>query len=266
MEHIAASIAAMPTERAHRLAVAIELARLDSVIQGASGAPSETAQAEFQTRLGSAVEHGLAATNGDARDYRNWLSLGNAYHSVVALNVDGAYESAKNAYQRAAELNPIIPTVPYAQAQLEISRQQSGASRPFLESAISLKADFVPALVLLAQLELAEGNLPQAIERAEAASVFEPTNPLLQFQTGVLKFEQKDYAGARTAFDAALELAPDYSNARYYLGRTLFATADVPGAIAAFEEVLRLNPENTEVAAIIESLKTGDDPFAAPKE
>jgi hypothetical protein len=43
----------------------------------------------------------------------------------------------------------------------------------------------------------------------------------------VLKFEDKDLKGADEAFKAALKLAPEYANARYYLGRTYLAQDNV---------------------------------------
>ncbi len=248
-------------DRLYRLKSIVNVAELQQIVASADGAPSPELQQRFEERLGIAVESALSAVRTGPADYRNWQALGGAYQSVVPLSVEGAYESALAAFDRAAELNPVQPAVPFARAQLEIARGDRDAARPFIDEALQKKQDFVPALLLLAEIELQDGNISKAIERAEAASLFEPSNPVTKFQVGVLKFERRDYAGAREAFAAALALAPDYANARFFLGRVFFVEGDIGSSIREFTEVIRLNPDNNEVLRILRELEAGNDPF-----
>ena len=257
------AISLFPQDQYYRLGVLVHLAKLSKILNEAPTATSQTdAQQRFQQELGAAVESGLSATRLNTENYRNWATLGTAYQSVVPLNIDGSYDAAINAFTRARALNPSMPTLPMALAQLDVTKGKLESARALVQEAVALKQDYTPGLTLLAQLELQRGDLPEAIKRAEAAAVFEPSNPVMHFQVGVLKFENKDYKGAQQAFVNAVGLAQDYANARYYLGRTYLKLNNSAGALEQFESVRVSNPENTEVQAIIAALQAGKDPFA----
>lgn len=261
LEFLETSLALYPTDQAYRLRTLAHLAKLNEVVSGAT-TPSAEVQQQFQRELGAAVESGLSAVRLNGENYRNWAVLGAAYQSVVPLNVDGSYDASVNAYNRARELNPLLPSLPLSLAQIELSRERSSAARPHLEEAVTLKPDFTAALTLLAQLELQDGNIKKAIDRAESAALFEPSNPIMHFQVGILKFEDTDYRGAGESFARAVQLAPEYSNARYYLGRVYYVLKDTERAIAEFTEVLRLNPDNADVTSVLAALKSGRNPFS----
>lgn len=267
LTHISTSAAYVPNDQTYRLQALVHLAQLNQVVNASvnTNAPSQDAQQKFQQSLGAAVESALAAVRFNEENYRNWATLASTYQAVVPLNVDGSYEASVSALERARALNPLAPTIPFSLAQLDVAKSKSETAKKFVEEALALKQDYTPALTLLAQLELESGNLDRAIERAEAASVFEPSNAVFHFQVGVLKFEAKDYQGAGEALTRALEIAPDYSNARYYLGRTYVALKDLEKALAEFREVLKLNQGNAEVEGIISTLEGGKDPFAPAK-
>lgn len=256
------SIGLFPTDQSYRLGALIHLAKLNQIINTTTNTPSAETQQAFQEELGAAVESGLAAVRYNEQNYRNWAALGATYQSVVPLNVDGSYEAAVNAFTKARELNPSMPTLAMSLAQIEIAKGKPETAKQYVEEAVALKRDYTQALTLLAQLELEGGNIKKAIERAESASVFEPSNPVMHFQVGVLKFEDKDFQGAGEAFTRAVELAPDYANARYFLGRTYISIKDFEKALVEFKEVLRLNPESADVQGVITALEAGTDPFA----
>lgn len=250
-------------DRYFRFGTLIQLNKLSQILNTTqTDATNEQLQNDFRVALGSAVENGLAATRINQSDYRNWQVLGNAYQSVVVLNIDGAYESAKTAYARARALNPGMPTIPLASAQLELARTNNKDARLLVEEALRLKEDYIPALLLLAQIELNAGNLAEAIKRAESAAIFEPSNPVTRFQVGILKFENKDIKGAVESFAAAVKLESTYANARFYYGRALLAQGKRTEALSQFAEVQKLNPDNTEIRAIIDTITDGGNPFA----
>ena len=251
-----------PEDRYYRLSTLVHLAKLNTLLNAPDSLPQADAQAQFQAELGAAVESALAAVRLNQGDYRNWQTLGSAYQTVVPLNIDGSYEAAVSAYKSGAALNPSMPTIPFALGQLTLAKGTKADGRAYIEQAIALKPDYIPALLLLAQIELSDGNLKEAIKRAESASVFEPSNPVTRFQVGVLKFEDNDIKGAEEAFGAALALAPDYSNARYYLARVYLKKGSPEAAVKEFKEVLRLNPTNTDVQTVITAIEAGKDPFA----
>lgn len=257
-------------DRYYRFATLVHVSRLNTLLSTPPGSiKDDEAQQRFQSELGAAVESGLQAVRLNDTNYRNWQTLATAYQTVIPLNISGSYEAAVSALKSAQAYNNTMPTIPLQRAQLEAAKGNKAAIRGFIEETLTLKQDFTPALLLLAQIELDGGNLKAAIERAESAAVFEPSNPVLHFQVGVLKFESKDLDGSLASFKRAVELAPDYANARYYLGRTYLAQGERDQALEQFTEVARLNPDNTEVMDVIEALKAGQNPFApapAPKK
>ena len=266
VQYIDAANALNPEDRYYRLATLTHLARMNAAVNTATAANRDDAQKIFQTELGAAVESGLTAAKLNPSDYRNWQAVGTAYQSVVPLNIQGAYESAVASFNRATVLNNQMPALPLARAQMEVSRSNNDAARTYVEQAIALKEDYIPALLLLAQVELTSGNLKAAIKRAESAAVFEPSNPVTHFQVGVLRYEDKNIAGAGEAFAAAVQLAPDYANAHYYLGRVYFDLGQKDNAIKEFQQVLKLNPDNTDVQSVLATIAAGNDPFAPPKK
>jgi tetratricopeptide (TPR) repeat protein len=94
-----------------------------------------------------------------------------------------------------------------------------------------------------------------------AASVIDPTNPAIFFQLGLLKYNEKDYAGAIAALEKATQMTPDYANAKYFLGLSYEAVGRHADAITQFEDIKVTNPDSAEVDAILANLKAGKPIF-----
>lgn len=254
------------TDQTYRLKSLIHTARLNDVARNTAALPQSEAQERFQVELGASVESGLRAVQLAPQNFRNWQILAGAYQTVVPLNVDGAYEATIDALKSAAERNPLSPVMAHIRAQVEYAEEKTDSARTAISEALALKEDYIPSLLLLAQIELEDGDIDAAIERVQEALVFQPTNALLHFQIGVLSFENDALSDARAAFSRAVSISSEYANARFYLGRTLLRQGERDAALAEFKEVARLNPENTEVMQIIETVTEGGDPFAAVEQ
>ena len=61
---------------------------------------------------------------------------------------------------------------------------------------------------------------------------------------------------SRQAFERALEIAPTYANAKWYLAALYEESGDVDDAIRQLEDLLILNPDDGQVKARLELLKT----------
>jgi len=114
---------------------------------------------------------------------------------------------------------------------------------------------------LLSQIEVAEGNIQGAIESVGAATLLNPTNPVLFFQLGFLEYASGNYTSAITSLEQSVALNQSYANARYFLGLAYYQVDRVEDAITAFEVVLETNPGNAEVEAILENLRAGEEPL-----
>jgi tetratricopeptide (TPR) repeat protein len=259
------SISFAPSERAYQLLAAISMARMQKVATDTTLAAT-TAQTQFQAALTSAVNAGLAATALGPNNYQNWLTLGSVYQLVVPLNITGSYQSAKDAYEHAEALNPTSPVLPYIVSQLEIGNKDTQAAETALLASVSLKRDYIPSILLLSQLEVQLGKATEALQAAEAAAYFAPDEPSVLFQVGILRYGTGDVTGAVTALAHAVEVNPQYANARYFLGAMYSLQGKYDDALKELRAVAAMSDDNaTAVAADIASLEAGKNPFPASR-
>lgn len=255
------SIEFAPSERAYRLAAAVGIERMRNVASN-EDLTVAVAQEQFQSALTASVNAGSAATRLGASDYQNWATLGGVYQSVVNLNIEGSYEEAKKAYEQALALNPSSPVLPYILAQIEIARGNGEAAEARLLESVTSKRDYIPAILLLSQLEIQLGKATEALQAAEAAAYFAPNEPSVLFQVGLLRSGTGDTAGAIVALSRAVELNPQYANARFFLGAFLSTQGKYEEALVQFRAVAALSEENaTAVAEDIATLESGKNPF-----
>ena len=251
----------LSTDETNRLLTRIALARLQGIIATETG-ESQESQARFQDALGSAVAFAQAAAAYNPNDYRNWSLLMAGYQAVVPLGIDGAHSFAVTAYERARALNPLTPALVLERARLALGNNNEADAHTFAEDALALKPDYVDALLLLAQIDLANGKIDEAIKRAERAVQLESSNALLSFQLGVLKFESGSPSRAKIDFERAIALSGDYANAHFYLARVLYLEGDREGALRELARVKELDPSSTDIDRVLSTLRAGGNPFA----
>ena len=254
-----------PSDRAYQLMASIGTARMNQIANDQS-IPAAERQQRFQTALSESVEAAITATRVRPDNYQNWALLGNVFQTVVPLGIDGAYDSAKTAYQRALDLNPSNPTIPYILAQLEVANEQPAAAEQYLMQAIALKRDYTQAIFMLSQLQVALGKAADALKAAESAAIFAPNDPVVLFQLGILRSGTGDTQGAIAALARAVEINPQYANARFFLAVAYATAGQFAPAIVELEAVAALSPENAEgVAADLEALRQNRNPYPASR-
>ncbi|MCI0597491.1 tetratricopeptide repeat protein [Candidatus Parcubacteria bacterium] len=259
--HLIHSLSLVENDRTHRLLVAVYLERMRRIANDTELAPT-MAQQQFQNALTAAVNSGLEATRLNPNNYQNWVALGSVYQAVIPLGIEGAYESAKAAYERAATLNPTSPVIPYVLAQIEITQGSTVVAEERLLASISLKRDYIPAILLLSQLEIRLGKAAEALQAAEAAAYFAPNAPAVLFEVGLLRSGTGDTAGAIAALTRAVELNPEYANARFFLGALYATLGRFDEALAELRTVAGFSEANaTTVAGDIAELEAGRNPF-----
>lgn len=254
-----------PSDRGYQLIATIGTARMNQIAADTTLAPAE-AQQRFQAALSASIEAALTATKLGPANYQNWALLGNVYQTVVPLKIDGAYDNAKTAYAEAMKLNPSNPTLPFILAQLEIAQSNAPAAEEYLMQAIGLKRDYTQAIFLLSQLQVSQGKAREALEAAEAAAYFAPNDPVVLFQLGILRSGTGDTQGAIVALAKAVEINPQYANARFFLAVAYATAKQNDQAIAQLEAVAALSAENAaSVAPDLASLRAGKNPFPASR-
>jgi tetratricopeptide (TPR) repeat protein len=253
------SIQIRGTSDAHILLANIELARMREVAARTEGSPEEI-RAEFEQALAGAVTQATRATQIDPNNARAWSVLSGVYQSVVPLKIQGAYEAAKEKLDVAIRLAPSTPELYLAAAQLEFANGNIPAAQAAVEKALTVKENYIDAIFLSAQLALNGNNVRGAIDSVKAAQRFQPTNAVIAFELGLLYYGVGSWNDAIGEFTRAVELAPDYANARYYLALSLNSVGRTEEAVAAMEMVSQANPDNQGVKDILANMKAGKQP------
>lgn len=248
-----------PSDTYYRLRSTIAQVRIQQLV--AENKTPDEVRDRFQTLLSGAIADAQQATAIDSHDYQNWVALGTVYQSIVPLGIEGAAESALAAYDRALELRPDAPALLLAKASIARDQGDSETARTLVEKAISVRNRYTDAIFLLAQLQIENNELENAVRSVQAATLFDPNNPVGFFQLGLLQYSAGNFADAAQAFERAVALNTVYANARYFLGLSYSQLGQQEKALAQFVEVQKTNPDNTELAQIIENLRAGRQPF-----
>ncbi|MSU74454.1 hypothetical protein EXS57_01610 [Candidatus Kaiserbacteria bacterium] len=257
------SISFAPTAAAYKVQSGVAATRLGQIVSSTTLPPAE-AQKAFQSALSAGINAALTATTLDPSDYQSWVALGNLYAQAVPLQVAGAYDSAKTAYDKAQTLNPTNPQIPYIIAQLNIANRNNKAAQEDLKVAISLKQDFTAAIFLLSQLQVQDGNVKDALASSLAAAYFTPNNPNILFQIGVLYAAQNDLANAALALSSAVSANAQFANARYILAAVYAKQGDTKKALEQIQAIAAMSSDNASaVATQLTALEAGKNPFPA---
>ncbi len=261
--YIEKAISIDPTDAEYRALTQIDMVRIQRVLANTDPAVSpESARADFQRYLTSALSRAGSAVTIDSSNYQNWLSLGQVYEAVVPLKIQNAYESALNGYKQALSLNPKSPSIFLTIARLEAVKGDDEKAKASIAEALKQKGNYTEAIFLLSQLQVREGNLKDAITSVEAASVLSPQDSGVFFELGLLKYNNKDYQGSAVAMETAVKLNPSYANAKYFLGLSYEKLGRDEDAIKQFQDLKETNPDNKEIELSLKNLTTGRQPFS----
>ena len=232
-------------------------------IANTEATPENTAtlQAQFAALVQETVDLGQQLVALSGSDYRSHLALARVYELLTALNVQGALESSRTAYEIAATLNPTNPAIALALARLAASQNDLAGAETHITKALTLKTNYTDAMLFVVQLSVAQNDLPNAVNAAFAAAQTAPGVAPIWFQLGLLLYAGGDTANAIPALEQAVILVPDYANAKYFLGLSYAAAGRTEEATRQFEDIQRTNPDNAEVQIILGNLRLGKPPF-----
>ncbi|XKT74140.1 MAG: tetratricopeptide repeat protein [Patescibacteria group bacterium UBA2163] len=260
LEKLESAIGLSAQDRYYRTAALIHLAQLERIVQ--SDDSGAEAQSAFQTALAGAVQNAGLALQQNPRSFENIMLRGRVFESAVPLEIDGALENALSVYENARVLNPLSPEIDWRLATLHASEGDIEKARELISTALSKKADYTQAILLLAQIELNAGNLTEAINSVRAAVYFEPQNTLLLYQLGILFLQDNDYENAAAALEESLRLNPEFANAAFFLAQAYAYLDEFEAASDIIERLITVNPDNESLEPIHEALTNNVNPFA----
>lgn len=254
------------------------LGRINQIInqQTANQEELQKSQQEFADILGQAIQFGKKATELNSLESQNWFTLGQIYEAVIML-VPGAAESAISAYEGALKLEPNNPLMATAIGRthlvfgdfLKQKNDVSGAKSEYdlgvteLERAVSLKANYLPAQLLLIKGYDHQGKDLRAVQKSNEIALLANNDASIFYQLAFEHFQLGRLHEARQYFEKAVELFPDYSDARYYLGIVYERNDQRTKAIEQFKKILQLNPGRDDIKTVIDNLKNNRSSGAA---
>ncbi len=220
--------------------------------------PTPVQQQEFQAAIKNALEAANEAVRVRPTNAQNWIALGDVYALLASINIDGARDRAKEAYEKAATYEPANPYFDVQIGLMAYRAEDLDEARSRTESALRLKPNYTDALFLMSQIDIASGDLPKAITSTESLISLEPNNPGRYYQLGVLYAASQNRESSIAAFTAAINLNPEYANARYFRALQLVALNQIDLAITELEAVRDMNPDNTVINTVIDKIKAGE--------
>ncbi len=159
----------------------------------------------------------------------------------------------------AGELSTLSPDSiagPYLAGIVAERQGELDAAQKAFERALALKPQAFVVLEALTRVEVARGQVEQAITRVKDVVEREPKNALPINLLGGLYVDQKNLPLAIQTLASAALLAPNWSVPYRNLGLAKFAAKDIAGGTAAFRTAIKVAPGDpklvTELAQIFE--------------
>lgn len=257
-KNINKAIRLSPNDLYYRTLSEINITKLNIAIKDPD-AFGGLSQEELKDIYFSAINNAITATETDKTNYINWLFLGRVYELLIPFG-DGKelYENSKQSYDKALLLNPKNPMIDLLRGRLELAVGNVGLAKEYVSKAISKKTNYTEAIFLLSRIQADEGNMDDAILSAQAAAIASPNNIGVFFHLGLLRYRNEDYKEAISAFERAILINSNYSNAKYFLGLSYDKEGQKGKAIQQFEDIKVLNPDNKDVQKILDNLKKGN--------
>lgn len=239
-------------------------------------------QAEFTTRLqnrmASVVNVAVKATEVNPADSDNWLQRGYVYQNLVGL-VSGSSEAAINMYHETLKRSPAnalayvrignlyltLATTAANRASEDTIRANLTTAEESYKQAVGLYNNYGQALFNLAAVYDRQGQLPQAIKQFERLAATNPSDPSVLLQLGLLYYRNGQRDLARGAWERAVTIFPDYSNARWYLSLVYEEQNELQKALDQVKAVEKLNPDSQLVKDRLAKLEEGVKTFNPPK-
>ena len=236
--------------------------------------------ADVQALVSGSINSARRAVDLSPAQVVNWSLLGDIYRDVAPI-VGGADAFAISSYQEAILLSPNNPKYYVAlsrafltQADLQGVLLQSedkktandaeaiyngalGSAIVNLQKAVDLIPDYAPAHYYLAATYERQGNLSEAIAKMELLRNSSLGDVGVSFQLGMLYLRQGKTEQAQAELERALTIAPNFSNALWFLSAIYEQKGDFVKAIDLVEQVAKYNPNDEAVKQRLIRLESG---------
>lgn len=236
-----------------------------------------------RSSVGAAVNAGIRATELGPMNVTNWEMRGDIYREVSPLVADAAtfaiasYEEAVRLAPRnpkyavslargylayAEVLTPLVEGDDVQQAERAKAAQNDALQKASntLLGAITLKSDYAEARYYLASVQERQGKLAEAVASMEIVRASAPKDVGVGLQLALLYLRQGKNDVAKQELNRVIALAPNFTNAHWFLASLLEDEGDIDGALFALETIMTIDPGNETVQKKIDALRAGQVP------
>ncbi|MBD3311178.1 MAG: tetratricopeptide repeat protein [Candidatus Magasanikbacteria bacterium] len=251
-KELTTSIRYRPSYPQYHIAIArVYLQKAKNLVEVENASPEEVAPV-----LAKAVNEAKLATDVQPNNVQTWDILSLMYLNARAFAPD-ANQWARDALQKAVDLEPTNPTLYWRLANTYIFDNDLEQAEEHYKKAIELKPDYIDAYSELSRVYEVQERYDEAI------ALYEPIMPVVQQQPGLLfdlgrLFYNRDSEGdikkAEISWLRAVELMPDYSNALYGLAVLYEKTGNTEKSLEYYRRVQELNPDNQDLQSKLDSL------------
>ena len=169
---------------------------------------------------------------------------------------DGRTDVAQATFARALSVKPDSAAALFGAGRTALARQAYRDAAQYMEQALAAdpQASAVRYPLAMAYRALGERERAEVLLKQRGASAPALPDPLLQESEVVLDsavsyedrglqaLRSQQWAAAADAFRKGLEIAPDDTSLRYWLGTALYVSGDTAGAEREFQTVVRESP------------------------
>ncbi|MEY3784597.1 MAG: hypothetical protein RLZZ230_919 [Candidatus Parcubacteria bacterium] len=226
--------------------------------------PSEEDVKKFAEVSSLAVDYAQKTVESDPTNPSYQAILASVYGNLALAGISGAQERFDSALAEAMRLDPLNPEYYLIDARMASRNSDAVAAREKIGKALALKPNYTEALYFLTQLDIGEGNVEAAIAVSKDMISLEPNNQALYLQLGILLSSNNNLTDAEAVFKRAIEMDPQYANARYFLAIVYLNTERSQLALEELKLVKQTNEDNTELAALIGQIESGT--FKLPQD
>ena len=191
-------------------------------------------------RLGEAIELLRKLCAGRPKSGEAWQALGDA------LIEQGDIDGGRDAFRRAARLDPHAPRIGEALEHLRRNRRQRAEA--VFRDVLKANPDHIHALVGLANIALDAGVVEDAERLLRRAQALAPNLDTIWRGWSRAHSERADHPAAQAAAERAVALAPDAADCWTMLGTVQAWGLKPEAAKSAFERSLALKADQPRVA------------------
>ncbi|HZI18970.1 MAG TPA: tetratricopeptide repeat protein [Pyrinomonadaceae bacterium] len=187
----------------------------------------------------AAVSGFLKALRQDANLYGVRQDLGVAYVKL------GRWKEAVEVFSELVRREPQSVESAYLHALALFNSGRGGEAEAEARRALRLNAGAAEAHSLLGIILASRGGgSAEAAESLQQAAALDPSNFDARFYLGRVLYAARDYEGAVRSLREAVALKPKHAEARFFLGTVLEAAGDSASALAEYQTLAAAEPES----------------------